>query len=130
RCRLAERGDGQLSAQPDTTAAELSVEHVGKNFDTRGTTIRVLDDVSFSVKRGEFFVIVGPSGCGKSTLLRIIQGLETSNGGVITLAGQPLSGPSSDRGFVFQQDSLYPWRTVLQNTILGLEIMGKPRAAA
>ena len=115
---------------PDTLAPELSVQHVSKEFTSRGATIRVLEDVSFSVKRGEFFVIVGPSGCGKSTLLRIIQGLETSNGGVITLAGQPLSGPSSDRGFVFQQDSLYPWRTVLQNTILGLEIMGKPRAAA
>ncbi len=112
----------------EAPAAELSVEHVGKNFDTRGATIRVLDDVSFSVKNGEFFVIVGPSGCGKSTLLRIIQGLETPYDGVITLAGRPLSGPSSDRGFVFQQDSLYPWRTVLQNVLFGLEIMGKARS--
>jgi NitT/TauT family transport system ATP-binding protein len=105
--------------------AELAVQHVGKEFATRGTTIRVLDDINFSVTRGEFFVIVGPSGCGKSTLLRIIQGLEAPDGGVITLAGRPLSGPSSDRGFVFQQDSLYPWRTVMQNVMLGLEIMGK-----
>jgi NitT/TauT family transport system ATP-binding protein len=114
----------------DTSAAELSVEHVDKEFTTRGAAIRVLDDVSFSVSRGEFFVIVGPSGCGKSTLLRIIQGLETSDGGVIALAGRPLRGPSADRGFVFQQDSLYPWRTVLQNVILGLEIMGKRSAEA
>jgi NitT/TauT family transport system ATP-binding protein len=113
---------------PETSAAELSVEHLGKDFATRGSTIRVLDDVSFSVKRGEFFVIVGPSGCGKSTLLRIIQGLETLNEGVITLAGRPLLGPSADRGFVFQQDSLYPWRTVLQNVLFGLEIMGKASA--
>jgi NitT/TauT family transport system ATP-binding protein len=110
---------------PETTAAELSVQHVDKEFATRGATIRVLDDVTFSVARGEFFVIVGPSGCGKSTLLRIIQGLEPPTDGVITLGGRPLSGPSSDRGFVFQQDSLYPWRTVLQNVVLGLEIMGK-----
>ncbi|MGC1466409.1 MAG: ABC transporter ATP-binding protein [Pseudolabrys sp.] len=113
-----------------SAVSELSVAHVSKEFMTRGTTVRVLDDVSFSVKRGEFFVIVGPSGCGKSTLLRIIQGLETPDEGIITLAGRPLSGPSSDRGFVFQQDSLYPWRTVLQNVILGLEIMGRPRASA
>jgi NitT/TauT family transport system ATP-binding protein len=108
-----------------TTTAELSVQHIDKEFATRGATIRVLDDVTFSVARGEFFVIVGPSGCGKSTLLRIIQGLEPPTGGVITLGGRPLSGPSADRGFVFQQDSLYPWRTVLQNVVLGLEIMGK-----
>lgn len=110
---------------PETTAVELSVQHVDKEFATRGATIRVLDDITFSVARGEFFVIVGPSGCGKSTLLRIIQGLEPPTDGVITLGGRPLSGPSSDRGFVFQQDSLYPWRTVLQNVVLGLEIMGK-----
>jgi NitT/TauT family transport system ATP-binding protein len=103
----------------------LSVQHIDKEFATRGATIRVLDDVTFSVARGEFFVIVGPSGCGKSTLLRIIQGLEPPTDGVITLGGRPLSGPSADRGFVFQQDSLYPWRTVLQNVVLGLEIMGK-----
>jgi NitT/TauT family transport system ATP-binding protein len=91
---------------PETTDAELSVQHVDKEIPTRGATIRVLDDVTFSVARGEFFVIVGPSGCGKSTLLRIIQGLEPPTDGVITLGGRPLSGPSSDRGFVFQQDSL------------------------
>lgn len=113
-----------------TPAAELSVQHISKDFIARGATVRVLDDVTFSVKRGEFLVIVGPSGCGKSTLLRIIQGLEVSDGGTITLAGEPLSGPSSDRGFVFQQDSLYPWRSVLQNVIFGLEIMGKPRSEA
>jgi NitT/TauT family transport system ATP-binding protein len=109
---------------------ELSVQRIGKEFATRGATIRVLDDVTFSVARGEFFVIVGPSGCGKSTLLRIIQGLEPATQGLITLAGRPIGGPSADRGFVFQQDSLYPWRTVLQNVLLGLEIMGKTDAAA
>ncbi|HEU5019134.1 MAG TPA: ABC transporter ATP-binding protein [Pseudolabrys sp.] len=115
---------------PDRSVDELSVQHIGKEFATRGATIRVLDDVTFSVARGEFFVIVGPSGCGKSTLLRIIQGLEPASDGVIMLAGRPIGGPSADRGFVFQQDSLYPWRTVLQNVVLGLEIMGKTGTAA
>jgi len=110
--------------------AELAVERVSKTFERRGSTVRVLDDISFSVERGEFFVIVGPSGCGKSTLLRIIQGLESPGDGTITLAGRPIGGPSSDRGFVFQQDSLYPWRTVLQNITFGLEIMGERRSAA
>jgi NitT/TauT family transport system ATP-binding protein len=113
---------------PDTSA-ELSVRNINKDFETRGAIIRVLDNVTFSVARGEFFVIVGPSGCGKSTLLRIIQGLEPATNGEIALAGRPLSGPSADRGFVFQQDSLYPWRTVLQNVVLGLEIMGKADSA-
>jgi len=110
--------------------AELSIQHISKEFVARGETVRVLDDVNFSVDQGEFLAIVGPSGCGKSTLLRIIQGLEDPTAGAVTLAGKPLSSSSADRGFVFQQDSLYPWRSVLQNVILGLEIMGEPRVKA
>ncbi len=104
---------------------DLSVQGVSKSFEARGKKIRVLEEVSFDVGRGEFFVIVGPSGCGKTTLLRIVQGLEMPDAGVIALGGRPLRGPSSDRGFVFQQDSLYPWRTVVQNVLFGLEIMGR-----
>ena len=107
---------------------ELSVQHVSKRFTTRGTSLSVLEDVNFEVRKGEFFVIVGPSGCGKSTLLKIVQGLETPSEGDIRLAGRALAGPTPDRGFVFQQDSLYPWRTVLQNVVFGLELMGIKRA--
>jgi NitT/TauT family transport system ATP-binding protein len=111
-------------------AAKLSVQHIGKIFNRRGHTLQVLDDISFDVRAGEFFVIVGPSGCGKTTFLRIVQGLDRPTSGAILLSGRPLSGPGPDRAFVFQHDSLFPWRTVLSNVTFGPELRGVPRAAA
>ncbi|TAL79607.1 MAG: ABC transporter ATP-binding protein [Burkholderiaceae bacterium] len=100
---------------------QLCVENLTKEFLVHDTAVRALDNVSFSVKRGEFLVIVGPSGCGKSTLLRIVQGLDSATSGKVTL-NRKGNKAGSDCGFVFQQDSLYPWRTVLKNVMLGLEI--------
>jgi NitT/TauT family transport system ATP-binding protein len=88
----------------------------------------VLRDISFAAEPGEFLAIVGPSGCGKTTLLRILDGLVESDGGSITVDGQAVRAPGPDRGFVFQGDSLLPWRTVLGNITLGLEIVGRERA--
>jgi NitT/TauT family transport system ATP-binding protein len=111
-------------------AVKLSVQHVGKTFNRRGHTLQVLDDISFDVRAGEFFVIVGQSGCGKTTLLRIVQGLDRPTSGAILLSGRPLTGPGPDRAFVFQHDSLFPWRTVLSNVTFGPELRGVPRAMA
>jgi NitT/TauT family transport system ATP-binding protein len=104
------------------TETELSVEHLSRHFTSRNTTVSALEDISFQVMRGEFLVIVGQSGCGKSTLLRIIQGLDKPSSGRISTPGG--SGPASGArsAFVFQQDSLFPWRTVMQNVQFGLEL--------
>ncbi len=97
---------------------KLSVQNLSKNFDG----LEVLDDVSLEVTEGEFVCIVGPSGCGKTTFLRIVGGLETTNGGVIEIDGNPVDRPGADRGFVFQADSLLPWRRVFNNAFIGLEV--------
>jgi NitT/TauT family transport system ATP-binding protein len=100
----------------------LSVRGLGKRFDTSGKTIEALKDISFDVAAGEFVAIVGASGCGKSTLLRIIAGLETSNSGEVLVDGRAVVGPDRDRAMVFQDYSLYPWLTVLDNIRFSLSL--------
>ncbi len=100
---------------------KLSVSGLTKYFGD----LEVLRDVSTDVRRGEFISIVGPSGCGKTTFLRIIGGLELSDSGEARLDERKISGPGKDRGFVFQQDNLLPWRTVRSNTGIGPEINGE-----
>jgi NitT/TauT family transport system ATP-binding protein len=84
--------------------------------------LRALD---IAVDRGEFISVVGPSGCGKTTFLRMVAGLEPATSGTILLDGTAVTGPGSNRGFVFQNDSLLPWRTVLSNALIGPEVAGK-----
>jgi NitT/TauT family transport system ATP-binding protein len=90
----------------------------------------VLRDITLSIADGEFISIVGPSGCGKTTFLRIVAGLEAASAGAVQIDGRTVTGPGSDRGFVFQQDSLLPWRTVLANAMVGPEVSGRADAAA
>jgi NitT/TauT family transport system ATP-binding protein len=113
-----------------TRPAKLSVSGVGKTFRTRGNLLVVLEDIKFEVMAGEFFVIVGASGCGKTTFLRIVQGLDRPTTGTIELDGRALHGSGQDRGFVFQNDSLFPWRTVLRNVTFGPELRDTPRKEA
>jgi NitT/TauT family transport system ATP-binding protein len=91
--------------------------------------LEVLRDVSVTINDGEFVALVGPSGCGKTTFLRIVSGLESAEGGTISVDDVVVTGPGRDRGFVFQSDSLLPWRNVLDNTIVGLELAGRIGAA-
>lgn len=105
-------------------SAKLSVSGLSKSFDT----LNVLDNIRLDVATGEFVALVGPSGCGKTTFLRIIAGLEDSDDGTITIDGKPVTKPGVDRGFVFQADSLLPWRNVYRNASIGLEVNGRIRA--
>jgi NitT/TauT family transport system ATP-binding protein len=89
-----------------------------------------LEDVSLEVRGGEFVAIVGPSGCGKSTLLRILGGLLAPTAGAVYLDGEPLSSPQRQVAYVFQNVNLLPWRTVLRNVLLPLEVAGTGRAEA
>src|SRR4029077_11895727 len=85
-----------------------------------GSAIRVVDPIGLTIREGEFVVFVGPSGCGKTTVMRMVGGLETPTTGDVLLKGQPVTGPSSEKGMVFQSYSSFPWLTVLSNIRFGL----------
>ena len=86
-----------------------------------GNAIRVVDPIDLTIREGEFVVFVGPSGCGKTTVMRMVGGLEAPSSGVIYLAGKLVTGPSRDKGMVFQSYSSFPWLTVLGNIRFGMK---------
>ena len=110
--------------------ALIAVEGLGKSYDTGAAPVVALHDIDFSVPEGAFVAVVGPSGCGKSTLLRILAGLAPPSSGRATLAGVEITGPRRDIGVVFQQPVLFPWRTVLRNVMLPIDVqrLGKGEA--
>jgi NitT/TauT family transport system ATP-binding protein len=108
--------------------AKIEVKSLTKVFyPTKGNPVCALEDVSFKVEDGEFVSIVGPSGCGKSTLLYIIAGFIPPTKGEVLIDGSPIKGPGPDRGIVFQEYALFPWRTVLENIRYGLEEKRLPK---
>ena len=107
----------------------IDVAGLNKVYRTReGANIHALSDVNFAVGEGEFVTVVGPSGCGKSTLLKILAGTLRRTSGAVRMRGQPIDGPSRDVGVVFQAPVLLPWRTVLENVMLPIEIQKRDRA--
>lgn len=112
-----------------TPDAGIVLSNVSRSF-TRGDGDRItaVDGVSVSVEPGEFVCLVGKSGCGKSTLLQMVSGLMPASGGTISVGGHLVSGPSPDRGFVFQKDSVFPWMRVIDNVEYGLKRRGVPTA--
>ena len=109
------------------TTAKLSIEGVDKVFAGRSGAVTALEQVTLDVAEGEFLVVVGPSGCGKSTLLDLLAGLSAPTAGRLLVDGRPITGPGLDRGVVFQQYALLPWRTALHNVEFGLEGRGLTR---
>lgn len=126
-----------LSSQPSSTDSDsadeqthkyqqIGVDDVSKTYQSESGTVEALADVDFDVDHGEFVSIVGPSGSGKSTMFRIIAGLEAPTDGAVLVDGEPVEEPGPDRGMVFQDDALFPWRTVAENVSYGLEEVGPP----
>ena len=112
--------------------AKIRIEQLAKEFVDEDTDRRVvaLQDLDLDVAEGEFVCLLGPSGCGKSTLLLIAAGLQSPTRGRVTIDERLITGPGPDRGVLFQQLVLFPWRTAIENVAFGLEMQRLPRAAA
>ncbi|MGI6246441.1 MAG: ABC transporter ATP-binding protein [Pseudochelatococcus sp.] len=101
--------------------AHIAIKGLSHAFDLDGQSLPVLADIDLEVRPGEFVAFLGPSGCGKSTLLRLVAGLDHPTKGAILVDGEPVLEPDPSRVVVFQDPTLYPWRTVWRNVSLGLE---------
>jgi NitT/TauT family transport system ATP-binding protein len=106
---------------------KIVVEAVSKQFGEGQKAVTALHGLDLAVPDGQFLCILGPSGCGKSTLLFITAGLERATAGRVVVDGRPVTGPGRDRGMLFQQFALFPWRTARENIVFGLEVQGLPK---
>jgi NitT/TauT family transport system ATP-binding protein len=109
-------------------APALVVDDIVKRFETPDGVVTAVDHMSFNVAPGEFLAVIGPSGCGKSTLFNIIGGLMDGYEGRVAVAGETVKGPHAAIGMVFQEESTFPWRTVIENVAFPLEITGVAKA--
>jgi NitT/TauT family transport system ATP-binding protein len=111
------------AAAPASSDAILMADNIVVRFETAEGPIVAVDDVSFKIRPGEFVSVIGPSGCGKSTLFNVIGGLLSHHQGVVNVAGETISGPHKAIGMVFQEESTFPWRTVIDNVAFPLELI-------
>jgi NitT/TauT family transport system ATP-binding protein len=125
------RRDPELAAVRTGARAMIEIARVSKSFEMAGDRHHpALIDIDLQVSEGEFVSILGPSGCGKSTLLYIVGGFVAPTSGAVRVNGEAVSGPGPDRGPVFQEFALFPWKTVLGNVMYGLREQGVPKAEA
>jgi NitT/TauT family transport system ATP-binding protein len=111
-------------AAPRPAEGRIDISRLAIRFGAGESEVEALREVSMAVEPGEFVSIIGPSGCGKSTLLNVVAGFLPATSGAATLDGRPIKGPGADRGVVFQQYSLFPWKTVRSNVEFGLKLQG------
>ncbi len=117
---MATSGQGRAAA--NGSGEIIAVRDLVKTYGDRFNGVLALDRISFDVRDGEFVSVVGPSGCGKSTMLKILAGLIPLTAGEIAVRGAPISGPRRDVGMVFQSPVLFPWRSVLNNALLPIDV--------
>jgi len=110
----------------DEVGSSIHIQALSKAFTESNKTVRALDRFELDIKDGEFICLLGPSGCGKTTVLRIVAGLESKSAGKVLVHGRAVDSAGSDRGMVFQEFALFPWRTVRRNIEFGLEMRGAP----
>jgi NitT/TauT family transport system ATP-binding protein len=106
----------------------IKLDQVGKTYHTRTGSVHAVAQATFGVRRGEFVSLLGPSGCGKSTLLMMVAGLETPSSGALSVDGQRIDGPRKDNGIIFQDATLLPWKSVLDNVLFPLDILKLSRS--
>ncbi|WP_066172557.1 ABC transporter ATP-binding protein [Bacillus marinisedimentorum] len=106
---------------------KIKIKNLSKVFHGRTGEVIALQDVNLDIQENEFVCVVGPSGCGKSTLLNIIAGLEKKSSGMVQADGKEIERPGNERGVVFQQYALFPWKTVIKNVEFGLKLNGVPK---
>lgn len=114
---------------PQQARGLLEVDGVSVRFPTRQGDVVAVDNMSFDARHGEFISVIGPSGCGKSTLFNVVGGLLQATSGEVRVDGRAIRGPHKAIGMVFQEESTFPWRTVLDNVAFPLETQGVARAA-
>ena len=122
-----------MSASIDPAAAQpvrIRFDRVSVDFPTSDGPMRVIDDVTFDIRQGEFVSVIGPSGCGKTTLMNIVGGFVQPTRGRVLLDGEPVSAPGPDRGVIFQEYGVFPWLTVRQNIEFGLKLAASKVPAA
>jgi len=117
---MKRQGTTRETAAPNK--AVIAVRNLAKRYATRDGAVQALDDINFTIAEGEFIAVVGPSGCGKSTLLKILAGLLPMSGGEALLHGTPIARPRRDIGVVFQSPVLFPWRSVIDNVLLPVDV--------
>lgn len=126
---LAGEGPGPASTGNEQETAEIELSGISKTYSaSRGTAVRAVVDFTLSVAAGEFVTLVGPSGCGKSTVLKMLGGLIAPTSGEIRLRGESQNGPTPEIGIVYQQPLLLPWRTVLDNVMIPVEVLKLPKS--
>lgn len=109
---------------------KIAINDVSKSYPTPTGKLQTLDSINLSVAAGEFVSLIGPSGCGKSTLFNIISGLERPDQGIVKKDGENITGQTGHVGYMLQKDCLFPWRTVLDNAVVGVEVQGQLRRVA
>jgi NitT/TauT family transport system ATP-binding protein len=119
--------DAALSPAGPSDRPVYELQGVSKTFARRN--VHALSHIDLTLTEGVFWAVIGPSGCGKSTLLKIMAGLLSPSEGSVVLAGQPVMGPRRDIGMMFQQPTLFPWRTAIENVVLPIEIRDGKKAA-
>lgn len=119
-----EKAERRLGERQSTSKGQISIDNVSISFGSGITKKLAITETSLDISPGEFVCILGPSGCGKSTLLNAVAGYVTPSSGKILVDGKPVKGPAPDRGMVFQQYSLFPWKTVHDNIAFGPKIAG------
>lgn len=112
----------------EPSRGRIEVRDFCLRYETLEGSVEAVSDAALTVEPGEFVSIIGPSGCGKSTLLNALAGFLTPSSGSVTVDGAPVSGPGAERGMIFQQYSLFPWKTVRENVAFGLKMKGLPRS--
>jgi NitT/TauT family transport system ATP-binding protein len=124
------KAETAAGAPPASPYIEVDHLYLGYPGQRRGEQVVACRDLSLTINRGEFIVLVGPSGCGKTTLLEALAGLAAAGAGELRIGGQPVRGPAKDRSLVFQSPSLFPWRDVYGNVIFGCQAQGRLDDAA